>query len=551
MPIPLIPIALGAAALGGIIWAVKSSGGAPPSGAKLADLADRVATKMPRGEYAFKPESAQGIVGGLATKFYEWPDPNERRVVRVKPNLKGSPITLEVSAMGWAQSMNKTQSILAMLTMATTAPGDQLMRAVAPGTESQYASAGGLYGVLLYAGTLDKQLPPPGTPPLTIDPNAPIPLDALDAVRQELAAHPDLLVRVIDILQNGGDPDAIDAFAAQLEAQGLKATPALLHKLAAQLRQLKGVKPATPAGPTPTPVPGGGAPAPVAPPGLPGLPPPAALNPGDTAIVVTQTDPLLIRSGPSTSASVLGKAPKGATVSIMGPAQSGFYPLVYSGIRGFGYGGYLKLSSGGVAPPSVGPIVPPPPPPGQPPLPPPNVVAIGSATVATQKDPLSLRSAPSTSAAVVGSLPKGATVTITGAMQNGFYPVSFGNLHGFAYGGYLQQSSSPVNPAAIAPPPPTSPNLPPINAVEQGAMATVTTQSSPLTLRANPSTTAPIVGSIPKGATVQVTGPSQNGFYPVAYGSAHGYAYGGYLTMQAPAAMPQAIFVPPNANASS
>lgn len=527
--IPFVPILLGGAVLGGLAYAISKATGGQSGTAALDDLADRVTATMPRGERAFKPDIAAGILGAFASKFYTWPDPNERRVVSLAPNQKGTPISVDVSAMGWATSMNKNQSILAQLTMATTTPGVQLLRAVPPGTESQYAGKGGLYAVLLYAGTLAAQQAPPGSPPATVDPNVVPPTDALELARQELAPYPDLLNEFMNLLANGQDPDAMDAFANQLSGDGFVNAPALLHKRATDLRGgVPAFKPGVLPGPLPGPLPAP-APAPLPTPapvpqgplpgGIPGLPPPNVVPPG-TAIVATQTDPLSVRSAPSASANIVGSLARGSIVQITGAIQNGFYPVTQGSVSGFAYGGYLRPSSApGPAPgPSPGPL-----PPG---TPPPNNVGVGYAVVTTSTDPLSVRSSPSTSAPVVGSFPKGAVVQITGPMQNGFYPAALGALHGFAYGGYLQQTGQPPSVPTPAPIPPGA--VAP--AGEGGGADTMhVTAPSGLNLRAS-APSGQVLTTMPLGSTVTVIENDNSGWINVSYNGMTGYASAQYLS---------------------
>jgi hypothetical protein len=58
----------------------------------------------------------------------------------------------------------------------------------------------------------------------------------------------------------------------------------------------------------------------------------------------------------------------------------------------------------------------------------------GSATVTTG---LNLRAGPSTDSDVLTVMPAGSTVGIGGDPENGFYPVSFDGIAGYAYGDYL------------------------------------------------------------------------------------------------------------------
>ncbi len=157
------------------------------------------------------------------------------------------------------------------------------------------------------------------------------------------------------------------------------------------------------------------------------------------AAAATTTANVNLRSGAGTNFAVLLVIPNGATVQTTGSVQNGFTQLTYNGITGWSASQYISTSSG--------------------------------ATTATVIDgALNLRSAPNTSASVVTVMPNGATVTITGALTNGFYPVRYGTLSGYAFAAYLQIGSNPT-------PTPTTP-----------ASQTATVIDGSLNLRSGPGT---------------------------------------------------------------
>ncbi|MFQ9793535.1 MAG: SH3 domain-containing protein [Acutalibacteraceae bacterium] len=59
---------------------------------------------------------------------------------------------------------------------------------------------------------------------------------------------------------------------------------------------------------------------------------------------------------------------------------------------------------------------------------------------------------------------------------------------------------------------------------------TVTTQSTPLNIRSRPNLNAPIIGQIPKGASVKVLGQWEN-WYVVDYQGTVGYSSSDYITV--------------------
>jgi uncharacterized protein YraI len=202
-------------------------------------------------------------------------------------------------------------------------------------------------------------------------------------------------------------------------------------------------------------------------------------TPGDVsaAAAMTTTTNLNLRSGPGTSYSVILVIPNGATVNTTGATQNGFSRLTYNGTTGWSSSQYLSGSS-------------------------------GSTTATVFDGALNLRSGPGTTYSVVTVMPDGATVTITGSLTNGFDPVRYGNLTGYAFADFLRIGSNPT-------PTPTT--------------RTATVIDGALNLRSGPGTNYSVVTVMPDGATVTITGSQQNGFYPVRYGNMSGYAFADFL----------------------
>ena len=60
-------------------------------------------------------------------------------------------------------------------------------------------------------------------------------------------------------------------------------------------------------------------------------------------------------------------------------------------------------------------------------------------------------------------------------------------------------------------------------------MAQTGTTTAALNIRTAAGTSNSVLGVIPKGASVMVTGPAQNGWYPVTYGSISGWSKASYF----------------------
>jgi uncharacterized protein YgiM (DUF1202 family) len=190
---------------------------------------------------------------------------------------------------------------------------------------------------------------------------------------------------------------------------------------------------------------------------------------------------LNLRSGPGTTYSVITVMPDGATVTITGALTNGFYPVNYNGTAGYASADFLRLST---------------------------------TQTATTLANLNLRSGAGTTFSVLLVIPSGATVTITGGLTNGFYPVTYNGTSGYASATYLQTGSGPT-------PTPTP--------VTRTGYTTAN-----LNLRSGPATSNGVILVIPNGSTITVTGNATNGFYPVTYSGSSGYASATYITFTPP-----------------
>jgi uncharacterized protein YgiM (DUF1202 family) len=127
---------------------------------------------------------------------------------------------------------------------------------------------------------------------------------------------------------------------------------------------------------------------------------------GDVATVFDGA--LNLRSGAGAGYSVLRVLPDGARVALTGSTSNGFSQVIYQGTTGWASSQWL--TTGGS--------------PGS------------TATVIDGE--LNLRASASTGASVLLVLPDGATVTIDGAEQNGFLPVTYQGSTGWAFSVYLR-----------------------------------------------------------------------------------------------------------------
>lgn len=221
------------------------------------------------------------------------------------------------------------------------------------------------------------------------------------------------------------------------------------------------------------------------------------LTGGSSSTTATVIDGALnLRSGPGTTYSVVTVMPDGATVTITGSLNNGFYPVRYGSLTGYAFAEYLQIGSN--------------------PTPTPTPIA---QTAYVIDGALNLRSGPGTTYSVVTVMPDGATVTITGALNNGFYPVRYGSQSGYAFAEFLQIGSAPTPTPTATPTQPSS----------QTAWTTAN-----LNLRSGAGMGFGVLVVIPSGAQIAITGNLTNGFYPVTYSGTSGYASADYITFDRP-----------------
>lgn len=258
--LPVIPLLiLGGGGILAYALTHKNASANVPTSADTGLLASKYAVRGPNGEQVFLSPIAQTLVNSLASQTFTYPDASDSTYIQMAPDPKGNAISIELSAYGWAKRMNVTQSILAPLYLAEATNAQRFLRAVDSGNETKYAGPGGMYAVLLYAGTLARGLVPPGQPGQM---PAPAPMEPQAATLTALP--PDLVAAYQSLLAaSNPDPDQLEAVAAQLDLYGIPGSD-LLRTKASDLRRMQ-------APPAPVQI----APPPAPPPPMPTFIPPA------------------------------------------------------------------------------------------------------------------------------------------------------------------------------------------------------------------------------------------------------------------------------------
>ncbi len=130
----------------------------------------------------------------------------------------------------------------------------------------------------------------------------------------------------------------------------------------------------------------------------------------------------------------------------------------------------------------------------------------------TDGDNLNMRLQANSSSSIVVKIPAGASLTVTGDIINGFYPVKYNGKTGYSSADYITFTKPSVNKTAYV----------------------YNTDGANLNMRSNANKNSSIITKIPEGSTLTVTGDATNGFYPVKYGNYSGYASTAYITFTKP-----------------
>ena len=211
---------------------------------------------------------------------------------------------------------------------------------------------------------------------------------------------------------------------------------------------------------------------------------------------------LNVRSGASTSASIIGTLKNGANVDITGESGN-WYKINYSGKVGYVSKNYVKK---GTTPQSQ-----------QKPEEKPQTETKVTGTVTGITTTLNVRSGASTSASIIGTLKNGAKVDITGESGN-WYKINYNGRVGYVSKDYVKKGGA------------TTPEQKPEDKpqTETKVTGTVTGITTTLSVRSGASTSATIIGTLKNGAKVEITGESGD-WYKINYNGKVGYVYKSYI----------------------
>ena len=243
-----------------------------------------------------------------------------------------------------------------------------------------------------------------------------------------------------------------------------------------------------------------------------------------TAIVLPESG-LNLRMAASLSSGVIMTLPQGAMLTVMGDMMGGMLPVRLGSIDGYVAAEYVYVVEQDLLVETTPEPTPTPVPTQQP--------VIGTAMV-TATSGLKLRSGPDTASASLTTMPYGASVSILGSVQNGFYPVRYGQTQGYASASYLQlyTESTPIPIPEVTPTPTPAPQVEYLTPVPQPGepYRVVVNSDNGLNLRAQPSSSSRVVYVLPYGMVLTVLGEGENGFLHVQWANYEGYVSSEYVT---------------------
>lgn len=244
-----------------------------------------------------------------------------------------------------------------------------------------------------------------------------------------------------------------------------------------------------------------------------------------TATVLTSGGSLNLRAEPY--GAVLATIPQYASVTVLSTGSTWCY-VNYAGTLGYAMTAYLSVAAAPAVAENTAVATDATATPAPTPTPAPTGMVI--ATVLTASGSLNLRDSASTSAQIITTIPRLATVTVL-EMGSTWSSVLYGANLGYVQTAYLSilPADATAVPTATTTPAPTATPAP-----SETAVAWVYTESGSLNLRAEASTTGAILAAMPRLAQVTLVTRGDT-WCTVQYAGMTGYAMAAYLTTEKPA----------------
>ncbi|WP_343343142.1 SH3 domain-containing protein [Terrisporobacter petrolearius] len=137
-----------------------------------------------------------------------------------------------------------------------------------------------------------------------------------------------------------------------------------------------------------------------------------------------------------------------------------------------------------------------------------NTIKKGKVTASS----LNVRAGASSNSYKIGSLKKGAIIDIESVSSSGWYKIKYGNRHGYVSGQYIEVLNNSNDSSTVA------------TVIKKGKINTNT-----LNVRSSASTNSSKLGTLSKGAIVEVVKVEKNGWYKIKYKKGYGYVSSSYV----------------------
>ena len=219
---------------------------------------------------------------------------------------------------------------------------------------------------------------------------------------------------------------------------------------------------------------------------------------GKSGQVVNVHSSLNVRSGASTSSSVIGSLSNGSKVTIVGESGS-WYKINYGNTTGYVSKDYVQTSEESGSGSSSQ-----------------ETTSGKNGQVVNVHSSLNVRSGASTSSSVIGSLSNGSKITIVGE-SGSWYKINYGNTTGYVSKDYVQTSGESGSGSSS-------------QGTTSGKSGQVVNVHSSLNVRSGASTSSSVIGSLSNGSKVTIVGESGS-WYKINYGNTTGYVSKEYVSL--------------------
>ncbi|MGO4957440.1 SH3 domain-containing protein [Luteococcus sp. Sow4_B9] len=207
-------------------------------------------------------------------------------------------------------------------------------------------------------------------------------------------------------------------------------------------------------------------------------------------VTMSATVGLNVRSGPSTSTQILGVLQQGEDITMTGPSSGGWAPVTYRGKKAFVAAQYLT-SAGATTPVAA---------------------ARTGQGRANTLEALNVRSGPSIDSAVITTLGKGASVTLTGRVQGDWSQITLNGRQPWVNNAWLAgPGSTPATPTTV----------------KATSRARATTA---LMMRTTSDSSFRNLGDVPTGTILDLTGKRENGVAQVIWQGSLRWVNANFLT---------------------